>query len=73
MGNKEITNEEMLTYLKDPKNDRWLKAGKKSAPAKVATKAVANPATKPTKKAGKVTNVQNIFGTTTPTPVKPGP
>jgi hypothetical protein len=48
MGNKDITNEEMLTYLKDPKNDRWLKAGKKSAPAKVATKAVANPTTKTT-------------------------
>jgi hypothetical protein len=93
MGNKDITNEEMLTYLKDPKQSQWLKIGDKStlvtdpnytkpttktaaqvAAAKAAAAAnAAKKGSKPTKKGGKVTNVQNIFGTTTPTPVKPGP
>jgi hypothetical protein len=43
--------------------------------AKPTTKAVAKPIAKgkAASKGGKVTNVQNIFGTTTPTPVKPGP
>ena len=83
MGNKDITNEEMLTYLKDPKQSKWLQIGNKSTlvtdpnttkpTTQTTAKAAAKPTTKPTKKAGKVTNVQSIFGTTTPTPVKPGP
>lgn len=85
MGNKDITNEEIRTYLKDPKQSKWLQIGEGSTlvmdpnytkPVKKpanTTKPATKPATKPTKKTGKVTNVQSIFGTTTPTPVKPGP
>lgn len=59
MGNKDITNEEMLTYLKDPKNNKWLKIGQRLK-SPTAVKVAPNPpaqnnqqAPKPTGKGGK--------------------
>jgi hypothetical protein len=62
MGNKDITNEEMLTYLNDSANSRWLKAGNRATPAKVATKAVSKPAAKTTKAASKGSTPPPLFG-----------